>query len=156
MENTRVFSKAAPLEPPVEQLAFQFAAQVAPVRADVHEQVAGRRGRRVHRADDLAERVQLRRAGCAGDDIPHGAADADGAFAREHAEDLGLQEKCVELMCDLEAESPQVAAAKAADYAEKHRAIIARFGRFPHRNDILGRESTLEEIEFLQEPGSSF
>lgn len=74
----------------------------------------------------------------------------------EHAEDLGLQGKCVELMCALEAESPAVAAAKAADYAEKHRAIIARFGRFPHRNEILGRDSTLEEIEFLQEPGSSF
>ncbi|GFZ86357.1 membrane protein [Elstera cyanobacteriorum] len=74
----------------------------------------------------------------------------------EHAEDLGLQEKCVELMLGLETESSQIAAAKAADYAEKHRAIIARFGRFPHRNDILGRESTLEEIEFLQEPGSSF
>lgn len=74
----------------------------------------------------------------------------------EHAEDLGLQDKCVELMCALEAESPAVAAAKAADYAEKHRAIIARFGRFPHRNEILGRDSTLEEIEFLQEPGSSF
>lgn len=41
-------------------------------------------------------------------------------------------------------------------YAKAHRDIIARFGRFPHRNAILGRASTSEEIAFLQEPGSSF
>jgi len=38
----------------------------------------------------------------------------------------------------------------------KHKVIIDRFGRYPHRNEILGRESTQEEIEFLKEPGSSF
>lgn len=38
----------------------------------------------------------------------------------------------------------------------KHRAIIDRFGRYPHRNAILGRESSVEEVEFLQQPGSSF
>jgi uncharacterized protein (DUF924 family) len=42
------------------------------------------------------------------------------------------------------------------DYAVRHKVIIDRFGRFPHRNEILGRESTAEEIEFLKEPGSSF
>lgn len=41
-------------------------------------------------------------------------------------------------------------------YAERHREIIVRFGRFPHRNRILGRTSTAEEIAFLQTPGSSF
>jgi uncharacterized protein (DUF924 family) len=41
-------------------------------------------------------------------------------------------------------------------YAVKHRAIIERFGRYPHRNAILGRVSTPEEIEFLKTPGSSF
>jgi uncharacterized protein (DUF924 family) len=41
-------------------------------------------------------------------------------------------------------------------YEVKHRAIIERFGRYPHRNAILGRTSTAEEIEFLQTPGSSF
>ena len=41
-------------------------------------------------------------------------------------------------------------------YAEQHRDIIMRFGRFPHRNRILGRTSTVEEIAFLQTPGSSF
>lgn len=42
------------------------------------------------------------------------------------------------------------------DYEEKHRVIIERFGRYPHRNAILGRTSTPEELEFLKQPGSSF
>ncbi|MEC8121845.1 MAG: DUF924 family protein, partial [Pseudomonadota bacterium] len=42
------------------------------------------------------------------------------------------------------------------DYAIRHRDIVARFGRFPHRNAILGRPSSDEELAFLKEPGSSF
>ena len=42
------------------------------------------------------------------------------------------------------------------DYAKKHHAIIERFGRFPHRNSILNRSSTSEELEFLKQPGSAF
>ncbi len=42
------------------------------------------------------------------------------------------------------------------DFELRHQKIITRFGRYPHRNKILGRESTLEEIEFLKQPGSSF
>jgi uncharacterized protein (DUF924 family) len=42
------------------------------------------------------------------------------------------------------------------DFEIKHKNIIDRFGRYPHRNKILGRESTPEEIEFLKQPGSSF
>lgn len=42
------------------------------------------------------------------------------------------------------------------DFELRHKAIIERFGRYPHRNAILGRKSTREEIEFLKEPGSSF
>lgn len=42
------------------------------------------------------------------------------------------------------------------DYAIKHKEIIERFGRFPHRNNVLNRESTPEELEFLTQPGSSF
>ena len=67
----------------------------------------------------------------------------------EHSESLADQDRCIELTRALP--SPQW-----LDYAEKHRAIIARFGRFPHRNAILGRESTPEELEFLKQPGSSF
>jgi uncharacterized protein (DUF924 family) len=43
-----------------------------------------------------------------------------------------------------------------AEFEAKHKAIIDRFGRYPHRNAILGRDSTPEEIEFLNQPGSSF
>lgn len=66
-----------------------------------------------------------------------------------HAEDLKTQEEGIELF-------------KARNlgenerYAILHRDIIARFGRFPHRNDDLGRESTPEERAFLKTPGSSF
>jgi len=42
------------------------------------------------------------------------------------------------------------------DFELRHKAIIDRFGRYPHRNEILGRASTLEELAFLKEPGSSF
>ncbi|MDC0717328.1 DUF924 family protein [Nannocystis bainbridge] len=68
----------------------------------------------------------------------------------EHSEDLADQERCVELMRALD-ETPMW-----LDYAIRHRDIIARFGRFPHRNSVLGRESTGEECEFLIQPGSSF
>ncbi len=71
----------------------------------------------------------------------------------EHAEDIALQERCVAFFSELEREAhfENIAA-----YAVRHRDIIARFGRFPHRNRILGRESTPDEIEFLKQPGSSF
>ena len=42
------------------------------------------------------------------------------------------------------------------DFERRHKAIIDRFGRYPHRNAILGRTSTPEELAFLSEPGSSF
>lgn len=68
----------------------------------------------------------------------------------EHSEDLADQERCVELMRQLD-DTPTW-----LDYAIQHRDIIARFGRFPHRNGVLGRDSTPEECEFLVLPGSSF
>jgi uncharacterized protein (DUF924 family) len=46
--------------------------------------------------------------------------------------------------------------AEQLDFARQHKAIIDRFGHFPHRNAILGRQSTVEEVEFLKQPGSSF
>jgi uncharacterized protein (DUF924 family) len=71
----------------------------------------------------------------------------------EHAEDLAEQDRCVALMTALEAFEETRGLAQ---WAEKHRAIIRRFGRFPHRNAALGRESTPEEAAFLLEPGSRF
>jgi uncharacterized protein (DUF924 family) len=67
----------------------------------------------------------------------------------QHAEDLAVQERSLELFTALG--NPEN-----LDFAKRHEAIIARFGRFPHRNAILGRHSTPEEEAFLKEPGSSF
>ncbi|VXC24145.1 DUF924 family protein [Massilia sp. 9I] len=72
----------------------------------------------------------------------------------EHAEDARLQEQCVSLFTDLAAAHEGFG--EALDYAHRHRGVIARFGRFPHRNAILGRASTPEELAFLELPGSSF
>lgn len=77
----------------------------------------------------------------------------------EHSEQLGDQERCVALFAALLDEAPPEArerVANALDYARQHRDIVRRFGRFPHRNALLGRTSTPEEVEFLKQPGSSF
>jgi len=66
----------------------------------------------------------------------------------EHSESLADQVLCCELTKDFDPEQLR--------YAIRHREIIERFGRFPHRNGILGRESTAAEIEFLKQPGSAF
>jgi uncharacterized protein (DUF924 family) len=66
----------------------------------------------------------------------------------EHSESLADQDLCCELMKDFDAELLR--------YALRHREIIALFGRFPHRNAVLGRESTPAEFEFLKQPGSGF
>ena len=64
----------------------------------------------------------------------------------EHSESLADQERALELF----AGNPNF------EWARKHWEIVQRFGRFPHRNAILGRESTAAEVEFLKEPGSGF
>lgn len=67
----------------------------------------------------------------------------------EHSESLADQDRSVALFTALGDENT-------LDYAIRHRDIIVRFGRFPHRNAILGRFSTPEEVAFLEQPGSSF
>jgi uncharacterized protein (DUF924 family) len=74
----------------------------------------------------------------------------------EHSESLLEQERAIALFTGLRREMQHEAFDNACDYALRHREVIARFGRFPHRNAILGRESTAEEIGFLGQPGSSF
>lgn len=66
----------------------------------------------------------------------------------EHSESLADQERSCELM--------KLLGEDLYDWALRHKRIIERFGRFPHRNEILGRASTPEEIEFLKQPGSGF
>lgn len=71
----------------------------------------------------------------------------------EHAENVDDQRRAVALFAALpEDQSREIA----VDYAHKHHDIIERFGRFPHRNEMLGRESTAEETTWLAEGGARF
>lgn len=77
----------------------------------------------------------------------------------EHAEDIALQRRSVERFERLaKTVGPEWRKDYEGflDYARRHRDVIARFGRFPHRNAALRRVSTAEEIEFIAQPGSSF
>lgn len=72
----------------------------------------------------------------------------------EHAEDLSHQRTSVQLFQQLGRDEPALHGL--VDWAQKHLDIVARFGRFPHRNAALGRASTEEEAAFLLTPGSGF
>lgn len=77
----------------------------------------------------------------------------------EHSEVLEIQDRSIERYASLALSVPAPERAEFRnylDFAWKHYAIIKRFERYPHRNDILGRPSTDEESEFLRQPGSSF
>src|SRR5690606_35231277 len=69
----------------------------------------------------------------------------------EHSEAMNDQKKSVELFARLKAEDPI-----GYEYALRHHEVIEKFGRFPHRNAVLGRESTPEEEEYLAQPGAGF
>ncbi|MEE9383800.1 MAG: DUF924 family protein [Nannocystaceae bacterium] len=76
-----------------------------------------------------------------------------------HAEDLSQQERCVACFERLVREAaPALTESLQGNlrFAKIHRDIVARFGRFPHRNATLGRRSSPEEVEFLTQPNSSF
>ena len=72
----------------------------------------------------------------------------------EHSESLADQDESVRLFTTLAAEDERLA--DALDYAHRHREVIARYGRFPHRNAVLGRESTAQEAAYLASPGAGF
>lgn len=101
--------------------------------------------------------------------LANGHADALPLVARafmalplEHAEDLARQERSVALLTHWTAQAAsaepgvQKVLAGMLDYAHQHHDVIARFGRFPHRNAILGRASTVEEQAYLAKPGAGF
>ena len=78
-----------------------------------------------------------------------------------HSEDINIQEKALKYFQKLKETylaPPELANMVSGnyEYALKHYEIIKRFGRYPHRNKILVRKSTMQEIEFLKGPGSSF
>lgn len=77
----------------------------------------------------------------------------------EHAEDLGLQHRCVALfaaLCAAAKPAQRSALESFLDYARQHRHVIESFGRFPHRNALLGRSSTSAELAWLAKPGAGF
>ncbi len=101
-------------------------------------------------ANDAAALALTRQALARGDDA--GMSPEERQFLYMplmHSEVLADQEECIRLM-------EAAGLAESAEFARRHRDIIVRFGRFPHRNQALGRQSTPEELAFLKEPGSSF
>ena len=77
----------------------------------------------------------------------------------EHAEHLGVQDQAVvqfERLLGIAPDDERELFRGFLDFAERHRQVIVRFGRFPHRNEALGRPSTDAEQAFLREPGSRF
>lgn len=77
----------------------------------------------------------------------------------EHAENMRLQRRCVmlfEALCENLPAEDHHQYTDFLDYARQHEAVIARFGRFPHRNALLGRACTPEELAYLAEPGAGF
>ena len=118
------------------------------------------RGRPEAFATDAAARDHCRH--CIGRGLDRALSPVERTFLYlplEHAEDPGAQEQCVALMRGMHEEAPEALGAYLAEtlrYAELHRDIIARFGRFPHRNAILGRSTTAEEAAWLEEGGARF
>ena len=101
-------------------------------------------------ATDAAARAVLRRALASGFDKGLSVPEKQFLYMPlQHSEDAADQALSVAL-------NTATGNADLVKWAEAHQRIVERFGRFPHRNDILGRESTQEEVEFLKEKGSSF
>ncbi|HEY4998007.1 MAG TPA: DUF924 family protein [Usitatibacter sp.] len=116
--------------------------------------------RNLHRADARAFAQDAHALACArealerGDDLALLPVERQFLYMPfEHSEELADQDRAVELMGSLEAFDETRGL---AEWAERHRVIIRRFGRFPHRNAALGRASTSEEAAFLTQPGSAF
>lgn len=122
--------------------------------------------RNIHRASPRAFAYDDRALACALDGIDSDHDRAVTPVARafyylplEHAEDLGHQQRCVQLFEELLEDAPKdqhPLIQEFVDYAIDHRTIIERFGRFPHRNAILGRQSTPEEQAFLDGGGPTY
>ena len=72
----------------------------------------------------------------------------------EHAEDLAHQRTAVQLFEQLGRDEPALAGL--TEWAQRHHDVVARFGRFPHRNALLGRASSADELAYLAQPGSGF
>jgi len=110
-------------------------------------------------ADASAQRVALSGMARGDDRQLHAVQRVFAYLPLEHAEDSALQRRSVELFEALLAEAAPERRQQFEDYldyARRHREVIARFGRFPHRNATLGRVSTPEETLYLAQPGAGF
>ncbi|TPV93283.1 MAG: DUF924 domain-containing protein [Myxococcales bacterium FL481] len=111
-------------------------------------------------ASDALAQAHTSAAIAAGDDLDLTAIERVFVYMPlMHAENLALQEQCVQCFERLAAAAPAEHAdmlRNNLDFAVRHRDIVAKFGRFPHRNATLGRNSSAAELAFLQEPNSSF
>ena len=116
--------------------------------------------RNIHREKPLAFAGDARALATADDAVVRGLDRTLDGYQRwflylpfEHAEDAAMQHRALELYGALATETGN---AEPLKWAQKHADVIFRFGRYPHRNAILGRTSTPEQLAFLSEPGSSF
>lgn len=114
---------------------------------------------KMYSADPLAQRFASEGIGQGLDQVLKGHQRAFAYMPLMHSENLADQERCVELFQHaLEQASPATHPIFSMNlkYAISHRDIVKKWGRFPHRNEILSRSSTEEEIAFLKTPGSRF
>lgn len=109
---------------------------------------------RAYAGDALALRAAIAMVGAGDDEALPPEQRAFVYMPFEHAEGLPMQDEAVRLFTRLAAQAP--ALSEMLDFAQRHRAVVQEFGRFPHRNAILGRVSTPAEIDFLRRPGSGF
>ncbi len=108
------------------------------------------RGDRRSFGTDAAARAALRHALDKGFDADFSATEKEFLYMPlQHSEDAADQALSVQL-------NGATGDAELLKYAVAHKDIVDRFGRFPHRNEVLGRETTPDEAAFLKEPGSSF
>jgi len=106
--------------------------------------------------DAAAQRCALEGIGCGHDLALDPRYRAFCYLPLEHAEDLALQQRCVALFTALAEDTSALPVDRYAmylDYARRHREVIARFGRFPHRNRVLGRSTTADEQAYLDAGG---
>jgi uncharacterized protein (DUF924 family) len=118
-----------------------------------------RRSARAFAFDPLARDVALESIARGFDEILHPLQASFLYLPLEHAEDIELQQRSVRLFEALAVRAPFALRARFEqfeDYAQRHREVIRRFGRFPHRNALLGRQSSPEEIAYLEAGGDTF
>lgn len=118
-----------------------------------------RRSARAFECDPLAREVALESIAGGFDEALHPLQALFLYLPLEHAEDIGLQERSVQLFGQLAARAPAALRPRFeqfTNYARRHRDVIHRFGRFPHRNELLDRQPTSEEIAYLESGGDTF